>query len=100
MKTKILIIDDEKSLRFTFEVFLSRAGYEVVTACDYHEAMERLAEAEFDLIFADVILGGKTGIDVLRELRQRNNAVPVVLITGFPTRETVADAEHFGAVEY
>lgn len=97
---KILVIDDEKSLRFTFEAFLTRAGYEVVTACDYDEAMARLAGTDFDLVFADIILGGKTGIDIMREVRQRSPKVPVVLITGYPTRETVTEAEQLGAVDY
>jgi PAS domain S-box-containing protein len=100
VKTKILVIDDEESIRFTFERFLQGAGYEVETAESYKEAFARIAENDFDLIFADIILGGETGVDILREVKERRLTSPVVMITGYPTLETASDAVRLGAFDY
>ena len=100
MKAKILIIDDEEGLRFTLGAFLSDEGYSVTTAENYNEALLRINESEFDLIFADIILGDKTGIDILREVRDRNINCPVIMITGYPNVETASEAVRLGAFDY
>lgn len=100
-KHRILVIDDEESIRYTFESFLLDEGYSVDTARDYNEAVGCLNDADFDLVFADVVLpGGKTGIDVFRELRSRNLDCPVVMITGDPNVESASDAVRLGAFDY
>jgi PAS domain S-box-containing protein len=100
MKTNILIVDDEKSIRFTFENFLAEEGYEVATAKDYDEALERMAGTEIDLIFADILLGGRTGIDLLQEVKRRELGCPVVMITGAPNIGTASEAVRLGAFDY
>jgi PAS domain S-box-containing protein len=97
---KILVVDDEESIRFTFENFLSDIGHEVATAKDYDEALDRLHDSDFDLIFMDIVLGGKTGIDLLKEVKKRNLSCPVVMITGYPNVETASDALRSGAFDY
>jgi two-component system response regulator HydG len=62
MKNRILIIEDEEILRFTFKSFLSKDGHDVITAEDYHSALKVIDESELDLIIADIIFGGKTVI--------------------------------------
>jgi two-component system response regulator HydG len=96
-RPKILVIDDEESIRFTFESFLTEEGYEVVTAGNYDEALARIEETGFDLIFADIILGGRSGIDVLREIRRRRQQVPVIMITGDPNAASAHEAFELGA---
>jgi DNA-binding NtrC family response regulator len=96
-KPKILVVDDEESIRFTFDAFLSDEGYDVSTAKNYDEAVARIGEGDFDLIFADIILGGKTGLDFLREIRKRNLLCPVIMITGDPTAEKASEAFRLGA---
>ena len=98
--SRILVVDDEESIRFTFESFLADEGYEVVTARDYHEAIQKISETAFDLIFADIILGGKTGIDLLRKIKKENYTCPVVMITGYPNIDTATDAVRLGAFDY
>lgn len=100
MKAKILIIDDEKSIRYTFEKFLSNEGHAVVTAKDHNEALDCINTSDFDLIFADIILGGLTGIDVLREIRARGRRCPVVMLTGYPDIKTASEAVRLGAFDY
>jgi two-component system, NtrC family, response regulator HydG len=100
MKAKILVIDDEESIRYTFERFLQDEGYEVATVKDYYEALTKVSESNFDLIFADVILENSTGIDFLREVRKNHINAPIIMITGSPNIETASDALRFGAFDY
>jgi two-component system, NtrC family, response regulator HydG len=96
----ILIIDDEESIRFTFANFLSEEGHRVSVARNYAEATGQITARNFDLIFSDIILGGRTGIDVLRDARENNLICPVVMITGYPTVDTAAEAVRLGAFDY
>jgi len=97
---KILIIDDEESIRFVFQAHLSGEGYEVLTAEDYGSALEAISETDFDLILADIILGGHTGIDILQEVKKRGMRCPVIMITGEPNLATATDAVRLGAFDY
>ncbi len=99
-KVKILVIDDEESIRFTFENFLEDEGYEVVTAADFDTALARLDGSDFDLVFADILLGGRTGIDVMRVVRERGLSAQVVIITGAPDIDTASEALRLGAFDY
>ena len=100
MSARILVIDDEESIRFTFERFLKAAGHIVATAESCSEAVARINETSFDLVFADIILGDGTGIDILREIKARGLSCPVIMITGDPNVETAGDAIRLGAFDY
>ena len=62
MNEKILIVDDEESIRYTYRNFLEEAGYEVSTAENYEEALLLHKNYNFDLVYIDIILHGMTGI--------------------------------------
>jgi len=96
----ILVVDDEKSIRFTTKAILSKEGYEVSTANGYCETLDIMAEMDFDLIFVDVMLEGKTGLDVLREAKKQKPTCPVVLFTGYPNIESESEAFRLGAYDY
>jgi PAS domain S-box-containing protein len=100
MKAKILVVDDEESIRFTFNIFLSEDGYEVSTAASYDEAMALIEKTEYDLIFADIVMDRKTGVDLLKAARQLRPATPVVMITGAPSIETATESLRIGALDY
>jgi DNA-binding NtrC family response regulator len=101
MKEKILIVDDEENIRFTLESFLLEKEYEVTTASNYQEALVGIDHADFDVIFADILLGvGKTGIEFLRKIRERSLCTPVIMFTGAPGTETAAEAVRLGAFDY
>ena len=96
----ILLVEDEEILRFTFKSFLSRAGHEVVTAEDYDAALKVISEGEPDLIIADIVLRGHTGLDILKEVRANDMRAPVIMITGKPSIETASEAVRLGAYDY
>ncbi len=100
MNAKILIVDDEENLCFTLERFLVAEEYHVVTTDSYAGAMAALEQNDFDLIFVDILLKGKNGIDLLREVKQRNLTGAVVMITGAPTVESASAAVRLGAFDY
>ena len=99
-KNRILIIEDEEILRFTFKSFLSKEGHEVITAKDYSSAIKLISESEPDLIIADILLGGNTGIDILRKVKEKGMGCPVIMITGQPSIETAAESVRLGAYDY
>lgn len=100
MDARILVTDDEESVRFTLKTFLLEEGYKVDTATDYYEALTKITEKDFDLIFTDIILDNKTGIDILRDAKERNPNCPVVLITGSPDVDSASAALRLGAFDY
>jgi two-component system response regulator HydG len=97
----ILIVDDEESIRITFEMFLKREGYgKVTTAATLEEALALINEQAFDLIISDIVLEGASGTDLLRYIRQTGVRCPVVMITGFPNLDSAAEAVRLGAFDY
>lgn len=100
MKARILVVDDEESLRYTFRKFLLDEGHAVETASSFEEGLGKLDAHAFDLIFADILIGERTGIDFLREVASRGLNCPVVMITGYPNVETASEAVRLGAFDY
>ena len=99
MSARILIIDDEESIRFTFHRFLKAAGYIATTAAGYKDAVARLEADSFDLVYADIILEDGTGIDILREIKARGLNCPVIIITGDPMVATATESIRLGAFD-
>jgi len=100
VSARILVIDDEESIRYTFERFLRAAGHFVVTAGSCREALARINDTSFDVVFADIILEDGTGIEILREIKAKGLTCPVIMVTGDPGVETAADAIRLGAFDY
>ncbi len=99
-RARVLVVDDEESIRFTFDNFLSDEGYDVTIVESYDKALNLIDEKKYDLIFADIILGGKTGIDLLQEIHTRDHHCPVVMVTGYPNIDTASDSVRLGAFDY
>jgi len=100
MSSRILVVDDEESIRFTFNAFLSDAGYSVELAESLEEALERIELEAFDAIFLDILLGRDSGIKVLQASREIHPNVPVIMATGAPEISTAAEAVRLGAFDY
>ncbi len=99
-KGRVLVADDEPMLLRGLQRVLSRAGYEVVTANDGQQAAEFLFQMEFDAIVSDISMPGMNGIQLLRQARERDLDVPVLLVTGAPAVETAVEALEYGAFQY
>jgi EAL domain-containing protein (putative c-di-GMP-specific phosphodiesterase class I) len=99
-KGRVLLADDEPMLLRGLARVLSRAGYEVVTANDGQQAADLLVQMEFDAIVSDISMPGMNGIQLLRQARERDLDVPVLLVTGAPAVETAVEALEYGAFQY
>jgi two-component system, NtrC family, response regulator HydG len=96
----VLVIDDEESIRFTFERILRARGHTVSTARGCGEALTRISETIPDLIVTDILLEDGAGIDILGEIRQRGLNCLVIMTTGEPTVDAAAESIGMGAFDY
>ena len=97
---RILVVDDEHSIRYTFALFLDEAGYETSAVADPDEALRVLSAGDVDLAFVDILLEKTSGIDLMEQIKRRSPATVVVIVTGAPSVETAADALRLGAFDY
>jgi len=81
MKPRILLVEDERGLVLTLTDRLRDEGYEVETCADGNSGLERAVTDSFDLVVLDVMLPGKSGFDVCRDLRQRGVSTPILMLT-------------------
>jgi two-component system response regulator HydG len=100
MPPHILVVDDEESIRYTFRHFLTEQGYTVSCAADYGEGIALLRENGCDLVFADIILPGRSGIDLLKEAKESFPDVLTIMITGAPSVDSAAECLRVGAFDY
>src|SRR5580692_5528607 len=97
---KLLIVEDDQSVRTTMVTCLELEGYTVEAVSSTHEAIDRLEHQSYPIVISDIYLDERTGIDVLRAARERNPACAVILMTGRGSMETVMAATENGAFEY
>jgi two-component system response regulator PilR (NtrC family) len=96
----ILIIDDEEVLQDILTVLIRKEGHTPITATTGEEGLAVLEREEIDLILLDLMLPGMHGMEVLRQVRQRNTEVVVVVITAFSSIESAIQAMREGAFHY
>ena len=99
MKT-ILLIDDDASLLRVTEYNLSQAGFIVLAAASGHEGLEVFQQKNPDLVVTDVQLGDMDGLDLLKEIKDEQPDVPVIVITAFGSIELAVRAMHLGAFTF
>jgi two-component system, NtrC family, response regulator len=97
---KILLVDDDESVRRVLQLQLEEAGYSVVTACDVQEALELADEQGPALVITDLKMPGGSGVDLLNRLRSDHPETTVVMITAFGTVQTAVEAMKSGAYDY
>ncbi|MDR2802177.1 MAG: sigma-54 dependent transcriptional regulator [Prevotellaceae bacterium] len=97
---KILIVDDEKSIRHTLKDILEYEKYEVVTAENGKDALKIAGSATFDMVFCDIKMDGMDGIEALENLQAAQPDLPVVMISGHGTIDTAVEAIKKGAYDF
>ena len=96
----ILVVDDEPIVRESIRDWLKDAGYQVATAETGEEALELIRRQKFGLMILDVRLPGRTGISVLREVREKYPEIKAIIITAYPSSDLTAEAMKLGAIDY
>jgi PAS domain S-box-containing protein len=98
--SRVLIVDDEKSIRRTLGEFLRAEGYEVEEAEDAEAAQRHLESAAFDVVVTDIVLPRISGVELLHRIHGLAPDVQVVMMTGEPTVETATESLRAGATDY
>jgi DNA-binding NtrC family response regulator len=99
-KTKILVVDDDDSMRELMRLALVKEGFDVRQASSSSEAFETVAGSSFDVIVTDIYLGDGTGLEMLEHCRSHCPAARVILVTAHGTIETAASARRLGVFDY
>jgi DNA-binding response OmpR family regulator len=102
MSTKILVVDDEKSLVFHLRrvLQLEFPGAEVDAAFSGEEALSRMADSPYDLIIADYRMPGFDGLELIKGVRYVDSRVPIVLVTGYGSESLRKEAARLGVTRY
>jgi nitrogen regulation protein NR(I) len=95
----ILIVDDDKSIRYSLKRMME-GKYSILTAQNGEEALDRVKQSSPDLIIMDIKMPGRSGIDVLKEIRSIDPKALVIIMTAYGTTETAIEAMKYGAFDY
>jgi two-component system response regulator HydG len=99
-KTRLLVVDDEASARSGLEKLLKQEGYVVDVAADGAEALVKFSEHAADVVVTDLKMPNMDGIELLKKLREQDDAVPVIVCTAFGDVSTAVQAMRSGAEDY
>lgn len=97
---RVLVVDDEPDMAATLTQLLQQDGCSVDTACGAQEALTFLDTQGYDLVLSDLSMPGMDGVELLREVKSRNAAAEMVIITGYGTIHSAVEAMRFGAFNY
>ncbi|MBL8211053.1 MAG: sigma-54-dependent Fis family transcriptional regulator [Bryobacterales bacterium] len=97
---RILIIDDEADIRESLETLLSLEGYLVEEAVNGTDGLRRLEQSNYDLVLLDLMMPDRSGMEVLKEVRERDTETPICMITAYGSVEVAVNAIKAGAQDY
>ncbi len=99
MNIRILLVDDEETIRYVLRETLIGEGYDVDIAKDAFQAMERFKLAPYDLIITDIKMHGMDGLQLIREIKKYGFHLNIIIITAYGSLETVKEAAKLGVIE-
>jgi excisionase family DNA binding protein len=99
-RQRVLVVDDEASIRDLLSKTLALADYEVDTAADGTSALDRMRSATYDLLIADLKMPGMDGLTLIRQAKRLKSDLPVIIITGFSTESSAIEAVNLGVAGY
>ena len=97
---KILIVDDEKEYRMILKKIIEKHGYSVDVACSGEEAIKKIKNEKFNLILSDLIMDKMNGIELLSKVKESDNDIEVILVTGYGSIQNAVEAMKKGAFSY
>ena len=96
----VLIVDDERSIRFSFKSILSKKNHDVDTAENWEEAKGFIKKQDYDVVFLDILMPKISGLKILKAIKDTRPDCLVIMMTGEPTVGTASDAVRTGAFDY
>ncbi len=97
---RILVVDDEESVRIVLSQVLQEDGYAVSEAANAEQALAHMNKAPFSLVITDIVMPGMTGIELLEEIKQLYPETQVIIMTSYASLETAITALRYGAYDY
>ena len=97
---KILVVDDDAIVIKSCRRILEAEGFEVTSVPGADEALEKIKSSEFDLLLMDVKMPKHDGIFLMREIKKNWPDIPIIVMSGYPTPETIADVLKLGATQF
>ncbi|MFN7138602.1 MAG: sigma-54-dependent transcriptional regulator, partial [Limisphaerales bacterium] len=97
---RLLLIDDEADVQYSFRRIFEGADIELSTASSGEEGLKLIPRFKPDLVLMDIRMGGITGLETLRRIRQFDSKLPVILMTAYGTTQTAIEAMKWGAYDY
>ncbi len=99
-RPRVLVVDDEASIRDLLTKTLALAEYDVETATDGPTALGLVRASEYDLLIADLSMPGMDGLTLIRQVKHVRSELPVIIITGFSTESSAIEAVNLGVASY
>ena len=99
-RQRVLVVDDEASIRDLLSKTLALAEYDVDTAPDGNSALDRMRQFNYDLLIADLKMPGMDGLALIRQAKRIKADLPVIIITGFSTESSAIEAVNLGVAGY
>ena len=93
IKGKVLVVDDEAEIRESLEMLLSLEGYSVDLAQNATEGLRMMGARGYDLVLLDLMMPDRSGMDVLRDVRERDRETPIFMITAYGSVEAAVNPE-------
>jgi len=97
---KVFVIDDEQVIRDLFTRVLMVKGHEVISVDNGKDALKRVMEQSFDIVFTDIVMPGIDGIATFKALRKLKPDLPIVIMTGYAVEDKIEEAMSLGAMDY
>jgi DNA-binding NtrC family response regulator len=97
---KILVVDDDAIVIKSCRRILEAEGFEVTTVPSADEALEKIKTYDFDLVVMDVKMPKHDGMFLMREFKKNWPDIPIIVMSGYPTQETIADVLRLGAIQF
>lgn len=99
-KSTILVVDDDKHVRTTLKMWLGNGGMHTLTAANGSDALKMVTENQVDAALLDFRINKEDGITIAKKLKEVDNELKIIILTGFPSYETAVQAMKFGAFDY
>ena len=97
---RVLVVDDEESMRRFLSILLEKEGYEVTLASNGEEALGKLQEGSFHLLITDLRMPGMSGVELLEKVQADEPNLPVVILTAYASEASAIEAMEKGAYQY
>src|ERR1017187_1316545 len=98
--SKLLLIDDETDVQYSFQRIFDGPDIELTTASSGEEGLKLISKLKPDLVLMDIRMGGMNGLETLRRIRQMDSRLLVILMTAYGTTQTAIEAMKLGAYDY